>query len=429
MPRNYEMTWRAESRRWQKIVDGKVYVVSCRQLRKLGYLEHGVDDKQGSYAAANRWLEDQLQIIPPHPMQVALDVLQARKDWARDHGQPTEVFDRQMAALRNPWVDIMAAQNAEVSLNHNREVWEDRLQGRPKKTADINRTISHHQDRFLTERRAEVDAGILSPEAYRQTEFCLRTWREWMPDSIDEIGQDKWKEWWNHLLSRRKPDGTAYSYDQNKKMLSYPRMFIKTLIGDGLVKPFEALHSKRYTFRAVRSEPVKSLTVDEVKEVLDTAKGIMRLHIMLMLNCGFLQRDIATLKISQYKDGRIVRRRSKTDHKGTREVTWTLWPETVALLEQYKQTSGEHLLLTSNGTVWADSKKDAIASIYNKLDTGIALKRFRQTSGNAIFKQFGKHVYDHFMGHGQGVVDRGYLEREQAELDKAVAWLRLHYEF
>ncbi|MHC5543206.1 hypothetical protein ACYOEI_33710, partial [Singulisphaera rosea] len=60
MAKRLAMTWVPSGRRWRKVHDGKVYVVSCRQL--------GVPDtKDASWRAANEWWEQQQKIadIPP----------------------------------------------------------------------------------------------------------------------------------------------------------------------------------------------------------------------------------------------------------------------------------------------------------------------------------------------------------------------------
>src|SRR5262249_52435911 len=52
MPKKYRMTWVPSSRRWRKIHQGKLHLVSCRQL--------GVPEtKEASWRAANEWWDRQ----------------------------------------------------------------------------------------------------------------------------------------------------------------------------------------------------------------------------------------------------------------------------------------------------------------------------------------------------------------------------------
>jgi hypothetical protein len=61
MPVAYDMSWIPSLRRWSKMQFGKRYVVSCRQLKKLGYLPvNSPETKEYSRDAANRWLADTL---------------------------------------------------------------------------------------------------------------------------------------------------------------------------------------------------------------------------------------------------------------------------------------------------------------------------------------------------------------------------------
>src|SRR5438034_2433686 len=54
MPRKPEMTWVPGRGLGRKMYRGKVYTVSCRQLREQGY-DVISDTKEGSYPAANAW--------------------------------------------------------------------------------------------------------------------------------------------------------------------------------------------------------------------------------------------------------------------------------------------------------------------------------------------------------------------------------------
>ncbi|MCA1684829.1 MAG: hypothetical protein LC745_02350 [Planctomycetia bacterium] len=61
MPAAYELSWEGKARRWWKQHDGKRYVVSGRQLKKLGYLPlDTAETKEGSYRAANKWWSDKV---------------------------------------------------------------------------------------------------------------------------------------------------------------------------------------------------------------------------------------------------------------------------------------------------------------------------------------------------------------------------------
>ena len=55
-----------------------------------------------------------------------------------------------------------------------------------------------------------------------------------------------------------------------------------------------------------------------INEILSKTQGVMRLHLLLMLNAGLTQKDISDLSPAEYVNGRIERvaqRLSQEGHK------------------------------------------------------------------------------------------------------------------
>ena len=70
-------------------------------------------------------------------------------------------------------------------------------------------------------------------------------------------------------------------------------------------------------------------TKEEVTSLLADASDRTKLYILLMLNCGMTQKDIADLQVSEvdWREGRIIRKRSKTgDRENVPTVNYKLWP-------------------------------------------------------------------------------------------------------
>ena len=77
----------------------------------------------------------------------------------------------------------------------------------------------------------------------------------------------------------------------------------------------------------------------EVQTLIEAAPGQLKLHLLLMLNCGFTQQDVADLGQEEvdWLAGMISRRRSKTgDHVTVPMVSYRLWPETFELLRRFR---------------------------------------------------------------------------------------------
>jgi integrase len=260
--------------------------------------------------------------------------------------------------------------------------------------------------------------------------LCLDTFKAWLEEdaSIDRITPDRWVEWYRHLLT------LDISVEYKRKRLTNARNFVSWLTEQGVIPGFASLFAKRYKFATDREE-VKPVDRGQIKAIIDCASGRLRLVLLLMANCGMNQVDIANLKPSEYRDGRIIRSRSKTKKQGTRVVSWKLWETSRELLDQYRETTGDRLFLTETRCPWVRdemvdgkrSKTDAVASVYRHIKEEVSLKQIRQTSGDMIRKQFGKDIADHFLGHGQKKVDASYFSRDQEVLDQAVKWLGKEY--
>lgn len=100
-----------------------------------------------------------------------------------------------------------------------------------------------------------------------------------------------------------------------------------------------------------------------------------------MLNCGFTQIDISDLHPSEvdWEVGRIIRKRSKTNHhKNVPTVSYKLWDMTWKLLQEHGSRSGDRVLTTRQGKPWVEdglkangkrTKRDGINSNYRHLNT------------------------------------------------------------
>jgi hypothetical protein len=294
-------------------------------------------------------------------------------------GYETSEIDQTISFLRGLEEDDRDASDADAFVDIRSEnpmnlVWKDRL-SRFKPTEKEN-SLKYWIDQFLSLRDVEVKAGELSRAGYDQCKWCLDSFRDWLSPTlpVESIDSTRWVEWYKHVQGLDKAAWTK------KKLFSYPKSFLSWLVEQGLIPAFVSLHAKRYKFSISRKEE-DPLTLERVREIVSKAQGIMLLHLLLMLNCGFSQKDISDLRSSEYADGRLVRARSKTQKKGTRVVSWKLWPSTRELLDENKQVAGERLLLTTKGTTWVgDGRRDGINSLYRHMGFPESLKRFRSTA-------------------------------------------------
>ncbi|WP_149499228.1 tyrosine-type recombinase/integrase [Roseiconus lacunae] len=193
----------------------------------------------------------------------------------------------------------------------------------------------------------------------------------------------------------------------------------------------------------VKTKAIEVYEDSEVKEIVKAASGPAKLYILLSLNCGFTQIDIADLKRAESDlgpgSGTITRKRSKTaNHDNVPEVTYRLWPETLSLLRKYATAEGERLLLNKDGNPLVRERDDggkvkrtdavskAMARLRDKMERKdtISVKVFRKTASTKLASKY-PDLVELFLGHApKTVADRHYAKPSQERFDKALDWLR-----
>ena len=185
----------------------------------------------------------------------------------------------------------------------------------------------------------------------------------------------------------------------------------------------------------------------ELRAILNTAHGHLRLFVWLFANCGMRQKDVSSITHAMYKGGYITRKRGKTqDHANAPKVSHKLWPETIALIEQYKtEGKGNDLLFRQpNGNPWVldealnendrRCRDDNFAELWRDFTAAhpqrLAAKYMRGSAANlltsvgtAATNQLSLQVK--FLADvPSGVVLKHYIDPPQPDLDKAVTALR-----
>ena len=149
------------------------------------------------------------------------------------------------------------------------------------------------------------------------------------------------------------------------------------------------------------SSTIVVFTKPEIKSLLQKASDRTKLYILLMLNCGMTQKDIADIQFSEvdWKAGRITRKRSKTRrHDNVPEVSYLLWPETLKLLQREQNPAGEgRILLNESGRpLWYEElsedgkykKNDNVRSAFDRLRRKLKIEKplisLKKTSASLI---------------------------------------------
>lgn len=231
-------------------------------------------------------------------------------------------------------------------------VWSERLrqlsslQSHHKKQPQ---TVKHQVQRFLDSKERQVHAGVITARTWGTLSERLPYFLEWIKpgthvSTIDGTTLTGFYEW---VLSQ-----PAWGHQRAKGIFNTARQWIRWAWRQDDVELHQLprnIDSREWVFlthldatgvtKRTRSDHL--WTPDEFKTTLELVPEDFQLFLLLMLNCGFTNSDIAALLKSevQLDEGRIVRQRSKTRrHSHPPVVNYKLWPTTLELLRrQYSE--------------------------------------------------------------------------------------------
>jgi integrase len=288
--------------------------------------------------ALEGWNADDLHrvMLQGEAARKALEVLKREGD--RDGYNPQEALNDTRAGL----AVAPASVDAELGSGENRTekvaILGDLLTGQPHEHAAPDRTIKAQVEAWLKVLQGAVATDTLSEGRYDAYARHIGIFRDWIgPEAcIELLTAPKLEEWWAHLtvLIREQRCSPAYA----KTIFMTTRQFISRLAELGLIPLPGNLRSRRFKFND-GPKRIETFTVDEVKALLKGCDGFSertKLYLLLMLNCGMYQNDIAELGRGEvdWKEGTITRPRSKTP--GGPVVRYKLWPQTFDLLKKHK---------------------------------------------------------------------------------------------
>lgn len=449
------------------MINGNRVSVSCQDL---GLPEH-LWTKEGSRKAAYAF---KLKLIGQfeaeqklrHAHADYLDKLTERLQVATDLGLDTTSIKNEIEetkALRadqNAYVDkytaakIIAAELAfgidltgadPVALNTifgSDDLWNDRK--RRSRTVEIGKTIGDAAKRFIEGKQDEARNKIRSADGADNIRRWLNRFIDFVGRqcAIDSITFDLWERWQRTCRAKSRDTQTAAAKDEYQTSKSFVRWLWKQ---DLLQLPKNFSDNMRFP---QWTPEIETYSTSEISETVKLASGQLKLHILLMINCGMTQRDISELKHEQidWKTGVITRKRSKTElSKKTPLVSYKLWKDTLRELKKHLSKDPVLALTTKSGKPWCRKeikqdgrlyKADNIATLWRNLrkrnpDAVFlkSLKAVKKTSAsllrnNTEFSEF----HDFFLGHSEKTTaGRNYAKLDQNKFANAVIWLGRQY--
>lgn len=480
MARQHLMTWYPGTHRWMKMYQGKRYAVSCKQLKVP-------PTKEASWKAANEWWKQKLAEIESapesHPHEVFLEMLAMRRDWAARHGQMDLANDlsqqieeakgltegdegpvpddpeiaKNIEVARLMGIEVPDNLDPEIASHFfgSRRIWQDRLARDEGEQTPKDRTIEAQVERWVAFQQKSAEAGKISPDHADNNRIVLNHFKQFMNGAspVDAITAQRLHDFFLLCLKkvaerRNDPKKKAgWSIDYAKNVFSIARRFTGYLAETGLIALPSNIHSKAFRFNA-GAKAIPTMAVEQFRTLVSEATGQLKLHLLLMANCGMNQIDISDLKQSEvdWQGGRITRKRSKVeDSADAPVVNWKLWPITFDLLKKHRSSDPHYALLTETGKPWVRkhlresdgklSKADGIASCYahlkEKTKIKAPLKLIRKTSASLIesHKEYGRYK-SHFLGHSpRSIADKHYAAPSVPLFDEIVNWLGQQYGF
>jgi integrase len=374
-------------------------------------------------------------------------------DWCDANGQPDKAASYRKTAesaeeARHYWIDTQS--------DSARAVWIDRLKTsgiyyRDKKLKPASKAVVGMEKLvadYLQVKRLKAESGQISVGRWNNARRWLEHWLHHSPEiatySPSKLSGKQLEEYEKHLLElvakKEFVTSTAASHMLELKMF-YWWLWRKEIIAT-LPRDF-----KDYRI-TIKKPKVKTIPLDYIKTLIQWARPREKLFILLMLNTGYTQKDLADLRHEEVdlEKGIITRKRSKTgDKESTPEVCYPLWKETLRLLKQHADRKSEWVLTNDDGgKLLTESinkndkyaKSDNVAVIYYRLcnrlkekkliDRKHALKLIRKTSSTLLKYSPYSGFAVLFLGHSpRGVADTSYFG--EANFTEAIKWLGSQY--
>lgn len=465
MPVQPLLTWHSSSKRWYKRYKppgADKYTTLCISAKQLSELTGCPPTKTGSLVAANEWwivrnaelrcsagdalatvissrlLKDAAAAVKIGDVVTGRILSRAAAEVQRRSaaGLPLPDYDHDEGKFSRP-IERTRQHRLAHELHDIADTAAQVLELRQEKTP-TNNTVRQAVDEYLDSRLVDQKSGTITTGRYSWLRLALNRLSDFCGDSdLDEFSGDCLSRYRAHLLTQK------FSATHARECLAATRQFLRwsweTKRLDELPRN---LTSRGMRITIAKTEP-KSFEVADIKAILQHAGGKTKLYMLLALNCGMTQADIAAIKPDEYDQHAwtITRRRTKTANcEAVPKVCYPLWTATRELLDKYKSKNPERLLVGKNGsalkteTLTAKGKLvriDCIGLAYRRFmrslrnrglsETNLPFKVFRKTAANLIRADYGMEYSGLFLGHSpRSLQDVNYTKPSSEKFSQAI---------
>jgi len=419
------MTWEASQQRWRKMFKGHIYTVACATLGTP-------PTKEASVVAANRWWQDKhaglvSESAAPDYATLAAMWQYLETDTLPDYAPPA--LRDMVARGERRGHDLADRVLAEL------DAIEDTTPRQKRPTAS-RETIGALAGVFHGEDIARARNGVIEARTCEGNRTLLDHFVRFVGGGLPASAiTERTISGYNSELLRQ----TLSSSARTQRMRT-ARRFITWLWEHRHIDEVPRNLRSRFSYGSDAVE-VEAFTFAEVKSILAGATGgVVRLYVLLMLNCAYLQTDIAELRDTDvdWVAGTITKRRVKTrKQKKVPVVTYPLWRETFELLKKYRSGSeyvllnkrGKQLVIAklkeSGGYSHTDSMSRLIQPVLKAAGVTKSIKFFRKT-GSSLMETHPVHYRfgEEFLGEApKTIAKKHYIAMPTTQFSGAVVWL------
>jgi integrase len=306
-------------------------------------------------------------------------------------------------------------------------------------------------NRYLDDRRKRVENGELSHQSYRRGRTQLELFKAYceqanpavttIQQAFSEANLDAFKVWVATHSTKDRPGGFCRKPASIRDAVTTVKQMVEWVWCNRLLDEMPQNLKEFGRVNLPQSKP-RTYEPDELVSLYQKARGAFKLYILLAINCGYTQFEIASLErgMVDFTTGIITRNRPKTRVKQHSK----LWPITLDLLCKYAEPTGDLLLKSRDGNplVWHKLRddgtvrsSDCIKHGFNRLRTGITTKSFtdiRKTGASRImldYKRATPRLLDLYLGHSPYIGPHGEIDMGFSDLFVATDWLSTLYQW
>ena len=314
-------------------------------------------------------------------------------------------------------------------------------------------TIALAVEQFLDRQKAKVSGGLRSSGRYQLLKRCLDHFKNFVGGraGTDRLNALSLESYHSKLLGEMT---NGWTPDYAALYMGSAKQFIRWAWRKELIQNLPRNIDDSDLAIATTQKKLRTFSKAELKVLFSFATERTKLYLLLMLNAGMTQKDIADLAWDEVdlEKGWIERKRSKTkNHEGTPTVRYTLWKTTLDLLRKCRSNDPVRVLLNEDGKpLKVDELRedkgvaiDNISTSYKRLISkiraegkkgklptfeGLTLKNLRKTSAGKLEDSEFSQCSRWFLGHAaRSVADKHYLPPPQKTFDRAIKWLGKEY--